>query len=232
MGYDKVVVDVVVVVDVGDVGQSVAVVTVVVVVAVVVVVVVSQLVVVVAAGVGCLVPLVLPGEVVAHSDQDLGELGVRADLELVWAEVMVVVVGQVVATAEVMVAVVGHVAVAAAQGFASGWKTAVVEVGPSIVAVSVLDVVVAAVDVVVRVVVVLAMVADVVGRDFANAVGWREVVVVVVVGQLEMESVAKEAVVVVETEWVMKVDLGSVVVSVVLVVVVDVGWVVSGVVGV
>ena len=230
MGYDKVVVDVVVVVDVGDVGQSVAVVTVVVVVAVVVVVVVSQLVVVVAAGVGCLVPLVLPGEVVAHSDQDLGELGVRADLELVWAEVMVVVVGQVVATAEVMVAVVGHVAVAAAQGFASGWKTAVVEVGLS-VAVSVLDVVVAAVDVVVCVVVVLAMVADVVGRDYANVVGWREVVVVVV-GQLEMESVAKEAVVVVETEWVMKVDLGSVVVSVVLVVVVDVGWVVSGVDGV
>ena len=223
MGYDEVVVDVVVVVDVGDVGQSVAVVT-------VVVVVVSQLVVVVAAGVGCLVPLVLPGEVVAHSDQDLGELGVRADLELVWAEVMVVVVGQVVATAEVMVAVVGHVAVAAAQGFASGWKTAVVEVGPS-VAVSVLDVVVAAVDVVVCVVVVLAMVADVVGRDYANVVGWREVVVVVV-GQLEMESVAKEAVVVVETEWVMKVDLGSVVVSVVLVVVVDVGWVVSGVDGV
>ena len=231
MGYDEVVVDVVVVVDVGDVGQSVAVVTVVVVVAVVVVVVVSQLVVVVAAGVGCQVPLVLPGEVVAHSDQDLGELGVRADLELVWAEVMVVVVGQVVATAEVMVAVVGHVAVAAAQGFASGWKTAVVEVGPS-VAVSVLDVVVAAVDVVVCVVVVLAMVADVVGRDYANVVGWREVVVVVVVGQLEMESVAKEAVVVVETEWVMKVDLGSVVVSVVLVVVVDVGWVVSGVDGV
>ena len=230
MGYDEVVVDVVVVVDVGDVGQSVAVVTVVVVVAVVVVVVVSQLVVVVAAGVGCLVPLVLPGEVVAHSDQDLGELGVRADLELVWAEVMVVVVGQVVATAEVMVAVVGHVAVAAAQGFASGWKTAVVEVGLS-VAVSVLDVVVAAVDVVVCVVVVLAMVADVVGRDYANVVGWREVVVVVV-GQLEMESVAKEAVVVVETEWVMKVDLGSVVVSVVLVVVVDVGWVVSGVDGV
>jgi hypothetical protein len=223
VGYDEVVVDVVVVVDVGDVGQSVAVVT-------VVVVVVSQLVVVVAAGVGCLVPLVLPGEVVAHSDQDLGELGVRADLELVWAEVMVVVVGQVVATAEVMVAVVGHVAVAAAQGFASGWKTAVVEVGPS-VAVSVLDVVVAAVDVVVCVVVVLAMVADVVGRDYANVVGWREVVVVVV-GQLEMESVAKEAVVVVETEWVMKVDLGSVVVSVVLVVVVDVGWVVSGVDGV
>ena len=223
MGYDEVVVDVVVVVDVGDVGQSVAVVT-------VVVVVVSQLVVVVAAGVGCLVPLVLPGEVVAHSDQDLGELGVRADLELVWAEVMVVVVGQVVATAEVMVAVVGHVAVAAAQGFASGWKTAVVEGGPS-VAVSVLDVVVAAVDVVVCVVVVLAMVADVVGRDYANVVGWREVVVVVV-GQLEMESVAKEAVVVVETEWVMKVDLGSVVVSVVLVVVVDVGWVVSGVDGV
>ena len=230
MGYDEVVVDVVVVVDVGDVGQSVAVVTVVVVAAVVVVVVVSQLVVVVAAGVGCLVPLVLPGEVVAHSDQDLGELGVRADLELVWAEVMVVVVGQVVATAEVMVAVVGHVAVAAAQGFASGWKTAVVEVGLS-VAVSVLDVVVAAVDVVVCVVVVLAMVADVVGRDYANVVGWREVVVVVV-GQLEMESVAKEAVVVVETEWVMKVDLGSVVVSVVLVVVVDVGWVVSGVDGV
>ena len=230
MGYDEVVVDVVVVVDVGDVGQSVAVVTVVVVVAVVVVVVVSQLVVVVAAGVGCLVPLVLPGEVVAHSDQDLGELGVRADLELVWAEVMVVVVGQVVATAEVMVAVVGHVAVAAAQGFASGWKTAVVEVGPS-VAVSVLDVVVAAVDVVVCVVVVLAMVADVVGRDYANVVGWREVVVVVV-GQLEMESVAKEAVVVVETEWERKVDLGSVVVSVVLVVVVDVGWVVSGVDGV
>ena len=63
-------------------------------------------------------------------------------------------------------------------------------------------------------------------------VGWRVVVVVVVVGQLEMESVAKEAVVVVETEWVMKVDLGSVVVSVVLVVVVDVGWVVSGVDGV
>ena len=230
MGYDEVVVDVVVVVDVGDVGQSVAVVTVVVVAAVVVVVVVSQLVVVVAAGVGCLVPLVLPGEVVAHSDQDLGELGVRADLELVWAEVMDVVVGQVVATAEVMVAVVGHVAVAAAQGFASGWKTAVVEVGLS-VAVSVLDVVVAAVDVVVCVVVVLAMVADVVGRDYANVVGWREVVVVVV-GQLEMESVAKEAVVVVETEWVMKVDLGSVVVSVVLVVVVDVGWVVSGVDGV
>ena len=230
MGYDEVVVDVVVVVDVGDVGQSVAVVTVVVVVAVVVVVVVSQLVVVVAAGVGYQVPLVLPGGVVAHSDQDLGELGVRADLELVWAEVMVVVVGQVVATAEVMVAVVGHVAVAAAQGFASGWKTAVVEVGLS-VAVSVLDVVVAAVDVVVCVVVVLAMVADVVGRDYANVVGWREVVVVVV-GQLEMESVAKEAVVVVETEWVMKVDLGSVVVSVVLVVVVDVGWVVSGVDGV
>ena len=53
---------------------------------------------------------------------------------------------------------------------------------------------------------VLATVADVVGRYYANVVGWREVVVVVVVGQVEMESVAKEAVVVVETERVMKVD--------------------------
>ena len=62
-------------------------------------------------------------------------------------------------------------------------------------------------------------------------VGWRDVVVVVVVGQLEMETVAK-AVVFVETEWVVIVDLGSVVASVVLVVVVDDGWVVRGVVGV